>query len=181
MREDSGNRQLVKGVAMTSASETPVDLPTPAPRALEVEQNGINSISVSEHRGRPREAVLAVVRRQHFGTRDQLRRLPPRLRHLFRPGGRRRGGRHRRFVPALRPGFPVRQARPRANDDVEPRRLWGQRQPGPLCHFLAASGRLGDRPCGPCGAGHCNRLPGWDGRVASSTRSSRSSWWPRSS
>ena len=40
---------------MTSASETPVDLPTAAPRALEVEQNGINSISVSEHRGKPRE------------------------------------------------------------------------------------------------------------------------------
>jgi purine-cytosine permease-like protein len=40
---------------MTSANDTPVDLPTRAPRALEVEQNGINSISVSEHRGRPRE------------------------------------------------------------------------------------------------------------------------------
>jgi nucleobase:cation symporter-1, NCS1 family len=40
---------------MTSASETPAALPTPAPRALEVEQNGINSISASEHRGRPRE------------------------------------------------------------------------------------------------------------------------------
>ena len=55
MREDQCIKQLVKGVAMTSASETPVDLPTAAPRALEVEQNGINSISVSEHRGKPRE------------------------------------------------------------------------------------------------------------------------------
>ena len=40
---------------MTRADETPVDTPTTAPRALEVEQNGINSISVHEHRGRPRE------------------------------------------------------------------------------------------------------------------------------
>ncbi|HEY6665508.1 MAG TPA: allantoin permease, partial [Propionibacteriaceae bacterium] len=40
---------------MTRADETPVDLPAAAPRALEVEQNGINSISVNEHRGRPRE------------------------------------------------------------------------------------------------------------------------------
>jgi NCS1 family nucleobase:cation symporter-1 len=40
---------------MTRADETPVDTPATAPRALEVEQNGINSISVSEHRGRPRE------------------------------------------------------------------------------------------------------------------------------
>src|SRR5215211_651311 len=40
---------------MARADETPVDLPAPAPRALEVEQNGLNSIHVSEHRGRPRE------------------------------------------------------------------------------------------------------------------------------
>jgi nucleobase:cation symporter-1, NCS1 family len=40
---------------MTTAGETPVDLPAAAPRALEVEQNGINSISVHEHRGKPRE------------------------------------------------------------------------------------------------------------------------------
>jgi nucleobase:cation symporter-1, NCS1 family len=40
---------------MTTAGETPVDLPAAAPRALEVERNGLNSISVHEHRGRPRE------------------------------------------------------------------------------------------------------------------------------
>jgi nucleobase:cation symporter-1, NCS1 family len=40
---------------MTRADETPIDLPTPAPRALEVEQNGLNSIDVAERRGRPRE------------------------------------------------------------------------------------------------------------------------------
>jgi nucleobase:cation symporter-1, NCS1 family len=40
---------------MTKADETPIDLPAPAPRALEVEQNGLNSIDVSERRGRPRE------------------------------------------------------------------------------------------------------------------------------
>ena len=40
---------------MSTAGETPVDLPAAAPRALEVEQNGINSISVHEHRGKPRE------------------------------------------------------------------------------------------------------------------------------
>ena len=38
-----------------TTGETPVDLPAAAPRALEVEQNGINSISVAEHRGKPRE------------------------------------------------------------------------------------------------------------------------------
>ena len=40
---------------MTKADETPVDLPTAPPRALEVERNGINSIDVDERRGRPRE------------------------------------------------------------------------------------------------------------------------------
>jgi nucleobase:cation symporter-1, NCS1 family len=40
---------------MTRADETPIDLPAPAPRALEVEQNGLNSIDVAERRGRPRE------------------------------------------------------------------------------------------------------------------------------
>jgi NCS1 family nucleobase:cation symporter-1 len=40
---------------MTKADETPIDLPAPAPRALEVEQNGLNSIDVAERRGRPRE------------------------------------------------------------------------------------------------------------------------------
>jgi NCS1 family nucleobase:cation symporter-1 len=40
---------------MTTAGETPVDLPAAAPRALEIEQNGLNSIRVHEHRGRPRE------------------------------------------------------------------------------------------------------------------------------
>jgi nucleobase:cation symporter-1, NCS1 family len=40
---------------MTRADESSVDLPAAAPRALEVEQNGINSISVREHRGKPRE------------------------------------------------------------------------------------------------------------------------------
>jgi nucleobase:cation symporter-1, NCS1 family len=40
---------------MTRADETPVDIPTSVPHALEVEQNGLNSISVSERRGRPRE------------------------------------------------------------------------------------------------------------------------------
>jgi nucleobase:cation symporter-1, NCS1 family len=40
---------------MTRADESPVDLPVASPRALEVEQNGLNSIHVSEHRGRPRE------------------------------------------------------------------------------------------------------------------------------
>jgi len=38
-----------------TTGETPVDFPAAAPRALEVEQNGINSISVAEHRGKPRE------------------------------------------------------------------------------------------------------------------------------
>ena len=40
---------------MTKADETPIDLPAPPPRALEVEQNGLNSIDVAERRGRPRE------------------------------------------------------------------------------------------------------------------------------
>jgi nucleobase:cation symporter-1, NCS1 family len=40
---------------MTKADQTPIDMPAPAPRALEVEQNGLNSIEVAERRGRPRE------------------------------------------------------------------------------------------------------------------------------
>ena len=40
---------------MTTARDTPTDLPAAAPRALEVEQNGLNSIDVAERRGRPRE------------------------------------------------------------------------------------------------------------------------------
>ena len=55
MRQDRLQRFLLKGPTMTRADESPVGTPTAAPRALEVEQNGINSISVHEHRGRPRE------------------------------------------------------------------------------------------------------------------------------
>src|SRR6188508_285257 len=55
MRQDRLQRFLLKGATMTRADETPVDLPAAAPRALEVEQNGINSISVNEHRGEPRD------------------------------------------------------------------------------------------------------------------------------
>src|SRR5215208_294335 len=43
---------------MARADETRVDLPAPAPRALEEEQNGLNSIPVSEHRCRPPELFL---------------------------------------------------------------------------------------------------------------------------
>src|SRR3954468_2391339 len=46
---------ILRGPTMTRADESPVGTPTAAPRALEVEQNGINSISVEEHRGRPPE------------------------------------------------------------------------------------------------------------------------------
>ena len=55
MRQDRLQSFLLKGPTMTRADETPVDLPAAAPRALEIEQNGINFISVNEHRGRPRE------------------------------------------------------------------------------------------------------------------------------
>ena len=55
MRQDQLQRFLLKGPTMTRADESPVGTPTAAPRALEVEQNGINSVSVHEHRGRPGE------------------------------------------------------------------------------------------------------------------------------
>jgi nucleobase:cation symporter-1, NCS1 family len=55
MRQDQLQRSLLKGPTMSRADESPVGASTAAPRALEVEQNGINSISVHEHRGRPRE------------------------------------------------------------------------------------------------------------------------------
>ena len=129
MREDSV-QQLVKGVAMTSASETPVGLPTAAPRALEVEQNGINSISVSEHRGKPRELFWP-----WFAANISV---------LGISYGAFLLGFGISFTQAVVVGVvgivgsfllcglvSLWQARPCANDDVEPRRLWDQRQPGP--------------------------------------------------
>ena len=166
---------------MTSASETPVDLPTPAPRALEVEQNGINSISVSEHRGRPRElfwpwfaANISVLGISYgafllgFGISFAQAVVVGvvgivgsfLLCGLVSLSGKRG---HAPTMTLSRAAFGVS----------------GNRVPLPFpgCSWSAGRPSLRRSRCWPPQPSS----PGWDGRVASSTRSSRSSWWPPSS
>ena len=91
---------MAQRVAPHGAVDPAREAPTPR---VAVETNGINVIAEAERKGTPAAAVLAVVRRERLRPRPDLRLVRARLRHLVLAGGRRRRGRHRRLVPALRP------------------------------------------------------------------------------